>query len=333
LPKSAGEAEHEPTVAPGFGTAFAGLGMTSQAVMDAQTRQLAERYWEILQEYLRDGSESSLSSGYEFARRAMADGRSVLEMAEIHHEALRRALTGKASAEKLLAQAVDLFAACLSPFEMSHRGAQEGTRALRRLNDVLEGELKRIAHALHDEAGQLLASVHIAVADIAGEVPPEFRPRFNEVERLLKQIEVELRNLSHELRPTMLDNLGLLPALEMLAEKVTKRTGLVVSVTGERAARLPPAAETALYRIVQEALNNAVKHAHARSVKIELQHLPLRVACSVRDDGKGFAAQQGAEGLGLIGIRERLKALGGSLRVVSEPRRGTTLLVEIPLGE
>ena len=303
--------------------------------MDAQTRQLAERYWEIFQEYLTEGAESSLSSGYEFARRAMADGRSVLEMAEIHHEALRRVLGQQANADKLLAQAVDLFATCLSPFEMSHRGAQEGTRALRRLNDVLEGELKRIAHALHDEAGQLLASVHIAVADIAGEVPREFRPRFNEVERLLRQIEVELRNLSHELRPTMLDNLGLVPALEMLAEKVTKRTGLAVSVAGERAARLPPAAETALYRIVQEALNNAVKHAHAKSVKIELQHLPLRVACSVRDDGTGFEVreQSGTQGLGLIGIRERLKALGGSLRVVSEPRRGTTLLVEIPLGE
>jgi signal transduction histidine kinase len=301
--------------------------------MDAYTTQLAERYWEIFQDYLKDGSEASLSGGYEFARRAMADGRSVLEMAEVHHEALRRALAGADDAGTLLAQAVNLFAACLSPFEMSHRGAQEGTRALRRLNDVLEGELKRIAHALHDEAGQLLASVHIAIADIAGEVPADLRPRFSEVERLLKQIEVELRNLSHELRPTMLDNLGLLPALEMLAEKVSRRTGLAVSVAGERGARLPPAAETALYRIVQEALNNAVKHANAKSVKIELRHLPLRVACTVRDDGKGFAVKQSVQGLGLIGIRERLKALGGSLRVESEPRRGTTLRVEIPLGE
>ena len=303
--------------------------------MGADTKQLAERYFEIFQEYLRERGESSLSSGYEFARRAMVDGCSVLEMAEFHHEALRRVLGGHGPAPKVLAQAVDLFAACLSPFEMSHRGAQEGSRALRRLNEVLEGELKRIAHALHDEAGQLLASVHIAVANVADEFPPESRARFDEIERLLKQIEVELRNLSHQLRPTVLDNLGLVPALDMLAERVATRTGLAVSVSDDMHARLPPTVETALYRIVQEALNNAVKHAHAKSVRIELQHTPLKVACSVRDDGIGFANQQqpGTQGLGLIGMRERLNALGGSLRVVSEPQRGTTLLADIPLGE
>jgi signal transduction histidine kinase len=309
--------------------------MTDQAVMGTDTKQLAERYAEIFQEYLREHGESSLSSGYEFARRAMVDGSSVLEMAEIHHEALRRVLGGHGPAEKVLAHAMDLFAACLSPFEMSHRGAQEGARALRRLNEVLEGELKRIAHALHDEAGQLLASVHIAVADVANELPPEFSTRIAEIEWLLKQIEVELRNLSHELRPTVLDNLGLVPALEMLAEKVAKRTGLAVSVSGDTRERLPSAVETALYRTAQEALNNAVKHAHAKSVRIELQHMPLTVRCSVRDDGIGFANQQQASvhGLGLIGIRERLNALGGSLRVVSEPQCGTTLLADIPLGE
>lgn len=309
--------------------------MTGMGVRAMDTRQLSERYWEIFQEYQKNSGESSLSTGYDFARRAMADGCGVLEMAEIHHLALRRALRECESGEKVLAQAVDLFAACLSPFEMSHRGAQEGTRALRRLNELLEGELKRIAHALHDEAGQLLASVHIAIADIASELPMELRPRFGEVEKLLKQIEVELRNLSHELRPTVLDNLGLVPALDMLAEKVSKRTGLAVSVCGDMRARLPSAVETALYRIVQEALNNAVKHAQARSVRIELQRMPLKVACKVHDDGKGFAIQQhaGMQGLGLIGIRERLNALGGSLRVVSEPQRGTTLLADIPLGE
>lgn len=301
----------------------------------ADTRQLSERYFEIFQEYLRERGESSLSSGYEFARRAMVEGCSVLEMAEFHHEAMRRVFGLRKPSEKVLTQAMELFAACLSPFEMSHRGAQEGTRALRRLNEVMEGEIKRIAHALHDEAGQLLASVHIAIADVASELPHEFRARFDDIERLLKQIELELRNLSHELRPTVLDNLGLVPALEMLAERVAKRTGLAVSVAAQLHARLPPTVESALYRVVQEALNNAVKHAHAKSVKIELQHMPLNVACSVRDDGAGFANHQepGRQGLGLIGIRERLGVLGGSLRVVSEPERGTTLLADIPLGE
>jgi signal transduction histidine kinase len=279
--------------------------------------KLAERYWEILQEYLEHSDEAPLHRGYELARQA-----------------LRRLWAESRPDDRLLWAAGDFFAECLSPFEMSHRGAQEGTRALRHLNEVLEGELKRIAHALHDEAGQLLASVFIAVVDVASELPPQARIRFEEVERLLKQIEVELRNVSHDLRPTVLDNLGLVPALEFLAEKVAKRTGLRVFVTGDASTRLPAAVETALYRIVQEALNNAVKHAHASSVRIELQRTPSKVACSVCDDGLGFDAhrQQGPQGLGLIGIRERLNALGGSLRLTTEPRRGTTIQAEIPLG-
>lgn len=295
--------------------------------------KLAKRYWQILQEYLEHRDEAPLNRGYELARQALVDGCGVLEMADIHHRALRRLCAQSLPDDRLLWAAGDFFAECLSPFEMSHRGAREGTRALRHLNEILEGELKRIAHALHDEAGQLLASVHIAVADLASEFPPQTRTRLDEVERLLKQMEVELRNLSHDLRPTVLDNLGLVPALEFLAEKVAKRTGLNVFVTGNTGARLPAAVETALYRIVQEALNNAAKHAQANSVRIELQRTPSKVACSVCDDGLGFdlSQQSGAQGLGLIGIRERLKALGGSLRLVTEPRRGTTIQADIPL--
>jgi signal transduction histidine kinase len=296
--------------------------------------QLAEHYWGILQEYLKDRSEASLNRGYELARQAFADGCGVLEMADIHHRALRRLCAEAWPDDQLLWAVGDFFAGCFSPFEMSHRGAQEGTRALRHLNEVLENEVKRIAHALHDEAGQLLASVHIAVVDIASELPPQARIRFEEVERLLTQIEVELRNLSHELRPTVLDNLGLVAALEFLAEKVSKRTGLNVSVTGDAGARLPATVETTLYRIVQEALNNAVKHAQARSVRIELRRTPLKVTCSVGDDGHGFDAhrQPDSTGLGLIGMRERLDTLGGALCVITRPRCGTTIQAEIPLG-
>jgi len=295
--------------------------------------ELAERYWEILQEFLEHSDEAPLNRGYELARQAMVDGCGVLEMANVHHRALRRIWTQSPPDDRLLWAAGDFFAECLSPFEMSHRGAQEGTRALRHLNEVLEGELKRIAHALHDEAGQLLASVHIALADVASALPSQASVRLDDVNRLLKQIEVELRNISHDLRPTVLDNLGLVPALEFLADRVAKRTGLNVVVTGNASTRLPPAVETALYRIVQEALNNAVKHAHASSVKIELLHTPSRVACSVCDDGLGFDVhlQQVAPGLGLNGIRDRLNALGGTLRLTTEPRRGTTILADIPL--
>jgi two-component system sensor histidine kinase DegS len=228
----------------------------------------------------------------------------------------------------------ELFAERRSPFVMSRRGAQEDARALRHMNEILEAHVKRVAHVLHDEAGQLLASVHLALADLASEFPPAARARFETVERLLAQIESELRSLSHEWCPTVLDDLGLLPALEFLAEKVAKRTGIKVSVTGEACERLPSAVEMALYRIAQEALNNAVKHAAARAVWIELQHLPHEVTCSVRDDGQGFDVDRRpvVRGLGLIGIRERLSALGGSLRLVTRPANGTTVYAAIPLA-
>jgi signal transduction histidine kinase len=301
---------------------------------DADIKQLTERYHEALRAFIADGDEGALNRGYEIGRRALADGCGVLELGTIHHQALRALLAQQPLSEELLLSAEKFLTECLSPFEMSHRGAQEGTRALRHLNEVLEGELKRIAHALHDEAGQLLASVHIALAALARDFPAPAQNRLDEIKGLLKQIELDLRNMSHELRPTVLDNLGLLPALEFLADKVARRTGLAVSVRGELPQRLSPAVETALYRIVQEALNNAARHAQASNIKIELRVAPGRLACTVRDDGQGFDVGREADtsGFGLIGIRERLNALGGSLHVRSKPRQGTTLLVEIPLG-
>jgi signal transduction histidine kinase len=211
--------------------------------------------------------------------------------------------------------------------------AIRGARVWRRLTETLENEAKRIAHALHDEAGQLLASVHIAIAGIADELPPRHRERLNEVKWLLGKIETELRNLSHELRPMVLDRLGLGPALQFLAENVGRRAGVAIAVSGELGARLAPAVEITLYRIAQEALNNVVKHARASAVHIEVQHSTERVSCTVRDDGVGFSTNglEGSTGLGLVGIRERLGALGGSVHIASQPGSGTTLRAEIPL--
>lgn len=304
----------------------------TRTVPKAASKALAEQYFEIFQAYVNEHNEASLSKGYELARQAMVSGRSILELAEIHHEALRRALEGGGPKEDIVTHALVLFATCLSPFEMSHRGSQEGTLALLRLNELMEGEIKGIAHALHDDAGQLLTSVHIAITDLAGELSPEYEPRLAAIVQLLRQTEEELRDLSHALRPTVLDNLGLVPAVETLADRLKKRTGLAVTVSSDLRARLPSAVETTLYRIVQEALNNTFKHAHAKSVKIDLRQKPRAVLCSVRDDGTGFSnPRPDATGLGLVAIRERLNALGGSLRLETEPQRGTTLIAQIPL--
>ena len=208
--------------------------------------------------------------------------------------------------------------------------------ALRRLNETLEEEAKRIAHALHDEAGQLLASVHIALEGIARELAPSASRRLKAVKGLLDQIEAHLRQLSHELRPTILDDLGLLPALEFLADGVSKRAKLPVTVGGTTIGRLPAAVETALYRIVQEALNNATRHARASRTTIRLEQNGQLIRCLISDDGIGFDVpatinRKGHTGLGLIGIRERLNSVGGNCQIISAPGQGTTLQVEIPL--
>lgn len=294
-----------------------------------------ERYWGLLVAYLGDGSEASLERGYEFADQALANGHSVIELADAHDAALRRLRAEFRTSDRELRSASAFLATCLSPFDLSQRQAREGTRALRHLNEVLESELKRIAHTLHDEAGQLLAAVHIAVMDIANDVPPLARPRFERVGRLLTQVEAELRSLSHEWRPTLLNDLGLVPALEFLAGNVSRRAGVPVNVSADAATRLPCAVETSLYRIVQEALNNAVKHAAARHIWIEIRRLPLQVKCRVRDDGRGLETRRepSPPGLGLAGIRERVRALGGSMHLVTSPSCGTTLEASIPLGD
>jgi two-component system, NarL family, sensor histidine kinase UhpB len=302
-------------------------------MLEPSNRPLADDYTQILRDYLREGDETTLTRGYEMARRALQDGLGIVEITNMHHQALQQLCTKGGISRELLEKAGGFLAECLSPFEMSHRGAREGRRALRHLNEVMEAELQRIAHALHDEAGQLLALAHISLADIMHRLPPEARKSCGEIQQLLRQIEAELRTLSHELRPSVLDNLGLLPALEFLAEKFAKRTGLAVSVEGDSERRLPPRVETAMYRIVQEALNNTARHARAKKVMIELECSLAKVACSIRDDGVGFALREASgQGMGLSGIRERLTALGGSLRVVAEPGCGTTILTDIPLG-
>ena len=205
----------------------------------------------------------------------------------------------------------------------------------RQLLEAQEAERRRLAHELHDEAGQLLVSVHLALeATIIG-LPPQFRTGFHQVRSQLDAMETQLRRLAHELRPTILDDLGLLPALQFLAHGVTARIGLCIRVDSALAGRLAPAVETALYRIMQEGLTNITKHAAATHVDLRLWCDGGTVHGLLRDDGVGFAVAQvvgrtGQWGLGLLGIQERLEALGGTLQITSAPGQGTTLQITLP---
>jgi signal transduction histidine kinase len=145
-----------------------------------------------------------------------------------------------------------------------------------------------------------------------------------------------LRRYSHELRPTILDDLGWIPAIRFLAEGISKRADLPIHIDAVGSGRLPGAVETTLYRIVQEALTNAVKHAKASNVWIRTWRENVALCCSIRDDGRGFdpseaQAVPGRKGLGLIAVQERLSAIGGTFRIESRPGQGTELSVRVPL--
>lgn len=208
--------------------------------------------------------------------------------------------------------------------------------ALRQVNEMLENQSKRIAHAVHDGAGQILAAVMIRLDQSEQESNPSCGSCFREIRRMLEQVEFQLRELSHDLRPPVLDDFGLVPALQVLADKVGRRSGLTVLLNHSIGDRLPPPVETALYRVIQEAVTNGAKHGHAKHVWIEISSSDT-VHCSIRDDGNGFEMGEviglkGSGGLGLLGIRERVELVGGTVTISSLPGRGTELVVRIPLG-
>lgn len=309
--------------------------------MKASAQDLEARYISALKDYLASQGEPALQQAYELGREVLDQGSGVLEMATLHHKALAGLLAATPTPEeaaRIVMTAGGFFIESLGPFEMTHRGFREASTTLLRLNERLEEEAKRIAHALHDEAGQMLAWAYIALAEVARDLPVPFQGGLQQVKAALEKIEEQLRRMSHELRPTILDDLGLLPALEFLADGISKRANLPITVSGPKNGRLPFSIETALYRIVQEALTNVARHARATHVNVQLVRGSQMISCSITDDGIGFdvatvMSMKGREGLGLVGIRDRLGVLKGALQVNSEPGTGTELLIRIPLED
>ena len=197
-----------------------------------------------------------------------------------------------------------------------------------------EEERRSISRELHDEVGQSLTALAMeagAAASLAVETPG-LRQRLQSIQRLAETSMNTVRNLALLLRPSMLDDLGLVPALRWQAREVAKRTGLKVRVLAEDMAdNLPDEQSTCIYRVVQEALNNSVRHAHARSVQIQVSGGDTNVRLAIEDDGDGFDTRQ-TRGLGLAGMAERVRNAGGQLQIDSTAGRGTTLSVILPLN-
>jgi len=292
---------------------------------------LEHSYESALHSYLRSGGEGPLQEAYELGRRGLTENRGVLDMVNLHHTAL-----ATISAETIT-RAGEFLAECMSSFELTHRAIGDANTALRKLNQTFEQEVRRIALALHDDAGQLMVAAHMSLDEAIRELPPANQGQLREVKALLFKVDERIRLLSHELHPAMLEHLGLVPALEFLAANVAKRTGLRITVESTMNERLPSQLAITFYRIVQESLTNVRRHARASTVRILIRKDGEAVRCSIIDDGIGFNPEKvmhsDLHGLGLLGIQERLNAFGGKLRIQSAEGRGTKLEITAPMTE
>jgi signal transduction histidine kinase len=217
--------------------------------------------------------------------------------------------------------------------DLSARVARD---AFRRVVEAQELERRRLARELHDETGQALTSILLglrAVEDAKGDA--ELRTATGMLRALAMTTLQDVRRLAVELRPKALDDFGLAAALERLGTSFAEQTGIAVDISariGE--SRLAPEIETALYRIVQEALTNVAKHAQARRISVVLNRSARSVVAVIEDDGRGFTSEPESTdglGLGLIGMQERVSLLSGRIQIESTEGSGTTLVVEVPL--
>jgi signal transduction histidine kinase len=215
---------------------------------------------------------------------------------------------------------------------LSQRVARD---TVRRVVEAQESERRRLALELHDETGQALTSILLGLKTIrAAEGAPEAERAEANVRALVVQALQDVRALAVELRPSALDDFGLAPALQRLAVTFSERSGIETIVEAGLDGRLPTEIETTLYRVVQEALTNVVKHAGASRVSIVVTSHGSSVAVTIDDDGVGFDERNvRADALGLLGMRERLALVGGTLTVESAPEAGTTLAARVPLSE
>jgi signal transduction histidine kinase len=224
-------------------------------------------------------------------------------------------------------------------FETVRRHELELRELSERQVQLREETLRAVSRELHDGVGQALAAIKVDLASIeqTGEEGAGVRERVREVQTQVTELIQEVRRMSQLLRPSMLDDLGLIPSLRMLVESVGARAGIAITLTAPPTEqRLPPAIEVLLFRVTQEALTNMVKHAHARSGHVELRIETTRALLTITDDGVGFDAERlrrdhPPNGVGLLGMRERVAYHRGWIDIRSRPREGVRITLGIPI--
>jgi signal transduction histidine kinase len=324
-------------------------------------RRKLEAYWQSLDPVLVWTPEQRRQQGFEFLRREVFPQRTaMLDLADRIGAINAQALT---SGDRRLAQMFTSFRnrllgtlAITVGLGLMLAGASMG-RILRlerqttehlaavtqaraelrelsaRLVEAQERERKSISRELHDAVGQSLSASLLELRNVSALLPDGSAPR-TRVEAAKRLVETSVgmvRNMALLLRPSMLDDLGLLPAVEWHGREVWKRTGVAVHVAGTGDLEdLPEQHKTCVYRVVQEALHNVVQHAAAKTVRVIINRQTAAVHVSIQDDGHGFDPSR-QKGLGLIGMQERVENLNGTVVVHSEPGRGTMLDISLPL--
>jgi len=324
-----------------------------------------EAYWDSLDPIFEWTAKEKANRSWAFlARRVLPRREAVVslakEMANLNNEVLQRERQKLENSQKVLhdflmqmmvlALAFGICAALLTThrvivLERKHdaqrKQIEDNQNNLRRLSNRLlqaqEHERQALSRELHDEVGQMMTALGIElgnIEDLKDADDRSFRERVNDAKRLNGDAMRTIRDLAMGLRPSMLDDIGLEAALQWQGREFSRHTGVPANVEVQGSLDdLNDAQRTCIYRVVQEALTNCARHANAKHVVVSIRNKKGYVVVIVHDDGVGFNAQMTLRGgLGLLGMQERVKALDGVLDISSEPRGGTTIRVQIPIG-
>lgn len=315
-----------------------------------------------------------MEEAYELGRAAIAAGFGILDMARVHLEAREKLLRSEAGGKhyaRISKLAGAFFLQSLSPFEATHRGFRETNAELLQRNQELAAEIverrraenalreseealkelsrkilhtqekerQHISRELHDEVGQSLTAISVTLAAMRnnGAAKPEKISRtIASTQRLLEETMETVHHFARELRPAMLDELGLLPALRSHVRNFSDRTRVRVRLQADPVAeKLNDDGKTVVFRVVQECLTNVAKHAHASRVNISIGPINHGICLEIADNGKSFRMIPGKiaahkQRLGLLGMQERVRLVHGRFEIKPEPGRGTTVRVTIP---
>ncbi len=333
------------------------LGAAAEAESMARLRERVESFFTLLGPPLEWKPEVKLALGGSYVRRVLLGRRAEIsliasELQALNYENLKRSQLRLLEAQQdfrrrlnrltysiLVLSGFVAVASIWWIFRLEQR-ARAAEREMRELSQKLvqaqEAERKRLSLELHDQVGQMLTALRMEIANLGriGAKDPElFRGHLLQAKEMAEATMKTVRDLAMGLRPSMLDDLGLGPAIEWVGREFSRISGIPVDVSVEGAlGRLSDAQKTSLFRVVQESLTNVARHASAKSVSVRLAESANRLELMVSDDGKGIEPGKRRRGLGLLGMEERVRELGGTFTLNSAPGAGTTVRVEIPLA-